>query len=68
MSPFSPKFYCAQRHAVTVVKNFIKEKDIAAVLERLDRMTRDEAQTTAAHTLVIVHGLVQNMREFMDGE
>jgi hypothetical protein len=68
VSPFSPKFYFSHHHAVKFVKNFFKEKDIAAVLERLDRLTRDEAQTTAAHTLAIVHGLVQNMREFMDGE
>ena len=38
------------------------------MLERLDRLTQDEARTTAAHTLVVVHGLVQNMRGFMDGE
>ena len=67
MSPLSPKFSFAQRHAVKFVKRFFK-KDIEAVLDRLDQMTRDEAQTIAAHTLAIVHGLVQNMREFMDGE
>ena len=50
------------------MKNFFKEKDIGAVLDRLDRLTQDEARTTAAHTLAIVHGLVQNMREFMNGE
>jgi hypothetical protein len=38
------------------------------VLERLDRLTQDEARTTADHTLAVVYGLVQNMREFMDGE
>ena len=38
------------------------------MLDRLDRLTQDEARTTAAHMLAIVHGLVQNMREFMDGE
>ena len=38
------------------------------MLERLDRLTQDEARTTAAHTLAIVHGLVHNMKEFMDGE
>ena len=38
------------------------------MLERLDRLTQDEARTTAAHTLAVVHGLVQNMRGFMDGE
>jgi len=68
VSPFSPTFYFAQRHAVKFVKKFFKEKDIEAVLGRLDRLTQDEARTTAAQTLSIVHGLVQNMREFMDGE
>ena len=68
MSPFSLTFYVAQHHAVKFVKKFFKEKDIEAVLERLDRLTRDEAQNTATHALAIVHGLVQNMREFMDGE
>ena len=38
------------------------------MLERLDRLTQYEARTTAAHTLAVVHGVVQNMREFMDGE
>ena len=37
-------------------------------MERLDRLTQDEVRTTAAHTLAIVHRLVQNMKEFMDGE
>jgi hypothetical protein len=60
-------FYSAQHHAVKFVKKFFKEKDIEAVLGRLDRLTQDEVRTTAAHTLAIVHGLVQNMREFMDG-
>jgi len=68
VSSFSPTAFFAQHHAVKFVKIFFKEKDIEAVLERLDRLTQDEAQTTAAHTLAIVHGLVQNMREFMGGE
>ena len=61
-------FYFAQHPAVNPVNKFFKEKDIKAVLERLDRLTLDEARTTAAHMLAIVHGLVQNMREFMDGK
>ena len=68
MSPFSPTFYLAQHHAVKFAKKFFKEKDIKAVMERLDRLTQDEVRTTAAHTLAIVHRLVQNMKEFMDGE
>ena len=60
-------FTFAQRRAVKFAKRFLKEKDIEAVLERLDRLTQDEARTIAAHTLAVVHGLVQNMRGFMDG-
>jgi hypothetical protein len=51
------------------VKFFKKgEKDVEAVLQRLDRLTQDEARTTAAETLEVVHGLVQSMRVVMDGE
>ena len=60
--------YFAQRYEVKSATKFVKEKDIEAVLERLDRLTLDEARTTAVHTLAIVYGLVRNMREFMDGE
>jgi len=68
VSPFSPTLDFAQHHVVKFVKTFFKEKDIGAVLDRLDRLTQDEARTTAAHMLAIVHGLVQNMKEFVDGE
>ena len=61
-------FYFAEQRAVKFVKKYFNEKGIEAVLDRLDRLTQDEARTTAAHTLAIVHGVVQNMREFMDGE
>jgi len=68
VSPFSPTFYFAQHHAVKLVNKFFKEKDIEAVFERLDRLTLDEARTTAAQILAIVRGLVQNMREFIDSK
>jgi len=38
------------------------------VLDRLDRLTQDEARSTAAHAPATVHGLTPNMKEFMDGE
>jgi hypothetical protein len=34
----------------------------------LDRLTKDEAQETAAQTLEIVYGLFQNMKDVVDGE
>ena len=51
-----------------VKKLFWGERQVEAVLQRLDRLTQDEARTTAAQTLEVVYGLVQNMRVIMDGE
>ena len=44
------------------------EKDVEAVLQRLDRLTQEEARITAAQTLEVVFGLIQNMRVVLDGE
>ena len=38
------------------------------MLERLDRLTHEEAQMTVAQTLKVVYGLVENMKVVMDGE
>jgi hypothetical protein len=53
---------------VKQVKKALGENEVEAVLERLDRLTIDEARTTAAQTLEVVYGLVQNMRAGMNGE
>ena len=37
------------------------DKDTEAVLQRLDRLTLDQARTTAAEILKVVYGLVQDM-------
>ena len=44
-----------------VKKLFGGDKDVEAILQRLDRLTQDEARATAAEILNIVHGLVQDM-------
>ena len=44
------------------------EKDIEATTQRLDRLTLDEGRATAAQTLEVVYGLVQQKRAIMDGE
>jgi hypothetical protein len=44
------------------------ETEVEAVLQRLDRLTLNEARTTAAQTLEVVYGLVHNMRVVMDGK
>jgi hypothetical protein len=61
--------YClTQRNAEKFVKKLFGENGVNAVLQRLDRLTQDEARTTAAKTLEVVYGLFQNMRVVIDGE
>jgi len=54
--------------AVKLVKKILRENEVESVLQRLDRLTLDEARTTATQTLDVVHGLIQNMRVVMNGE
>ena len=61
MRPFT------QRDAEKLVKKLLGENEVEAVLQRLDRLTQDEARMTAAQTLEVVYGLVQNMKVVMDG-
>jgi hypothetical protein len=48
-------------------KKLLGEREIEAVLQRLDRLTQDEARMTAAQTFEVVHGLVNNVKVVMDG-
>ena len=48
-------------------KKLLGENDVEAVLERLDWLTREEAQTTATQTLELVFGLVKNTKIVLDG-
>jgi len=54
--------------AVKLLKKILGENEVESVLQRLDRLTLDEARATATQTLDVVHGLVQNMRVIMGGE
>ena len=60
--------HLTERIAVKLIKKLLGEKEVEAVLHRLERLTQDEARTTATQTLEVVYGLVQNMRMIMDGE
>ena len=55
-------------NTVKLVKKLLGENEVGAVLQRLDRLTVDEARTAAAQTLEVVYGLVQNMKLVIDGE
>ena len=68
MSPSSPTFHWSDLGTVKLVKKLLGENEVEAVLQRLGRLTDDEARTTAAQTLEVVCGLVQNIRVVMDGE
>ena len=61
-------FHWTKCNAVKLLKKLLGENEVEAVLQRLDRLTQDEARTTAAQTLEVVYGLVQNMRVVVNGE
>jgi len=48
-------------------KKLLRESEIEAALQRLDRLTKEEAEVTAAQTLGVVHGLVGSIRVVMEG-
>ena len=50
------------------MKKLRGENDIETTLQRLDRLTLDEARATAAQTLEVVYSLVQHKRVEMDGK
>ena len=68
MSPFSLTCYVTQCNAVKSVKKLLGEKDVEAILQRLDRLTLDEARTTALQILEVIYCLVQNMTAVMGSE
>jgi hypothetical protein len=53
---------------VKFVKKLFGENDVEVVLQRLDRLTEEEARTTAAQTLDVVYDLFQSMRVVIDGK
>jgi len=62
VSPFSLRCSLTQCNAEKFVKQlFGGGKDAELVLQRLDRLTLDEARTAGAEILKVVHGLVQDM-------
>jgi VIT1/CCC1 family predicted Fe2+/Mn2+ transporter len=43
------------------------DSEVEAVLQRLDRLTQEEARMTVAQTLGVVDGLVGNVKVVMEG-
>jgi len=63
VSQFSLKCYVTQFNTEKYAKKLIGigDTDIGAALQRLDRLTDDEARTTGAETLKVVYSLVENI-------
>jgi hypothetical protein len=51
-----------------LVRKLVGEKKMEEMVQRLDRLTQDEARQTVAQILKVVHGLVGNMKVVMDGK
>ena len=51
-----------------LVGRLLSESKMKAMVQRLDRLTQDEARQTIVEILKVVHGLVENMKVVMDGE
>jgi hypothetical protein len=49
-------------------KKLLGDAEIETILKRLDRLTQEEARMTAAQTLAVVQGLMNNLKVVMDGE
>ncbi len=66
-SPTTRRYSPVERGTEKFAKKLLGESEIEAVLQRLDRLTQEEARATLAHTLEVVHGLFDNLRLVIDG-
>ena len=48
-------------------KKMLGDSEIEATVDRLDRLTQDEARMTVAQTLSVVHCLAGNVKVIMEG-
>ena len=69
MSPSSARgFITLLINEEKLVRKLAGEKKMEALVQRLDRLTQDEARQTVAQILKVVYGLVENMKVVMNGE
>ena len=62
------EIHCLTMNEEKLLGKFVGEKKMEAMVQRLDRLTKDEARQTVAQILKVVHGLVENMKVVMVGE
>ena len=56
------------RELVKFGKKLLGEKDVEMLLQKLDRLTQEESQTSATLTLKVVHDLATNLKAVMERE
>jgi hypothetical protein len=66
-SRIHPRLDSLRPPAEKYAKKLLGDNDVEAVLQRLDRLTKEEARTTVAQNLEVVYGLVNNIAVVMDG-
>lgn len=49
-------------------KKLLRESNVTAILQKLDRLTLEEAWVTVAPTLKVIHGLLNSLKVVIDGE
>ena len=49
-------------------KKLLGEKDVEALLQKLDRLTQEESRTAATLTLEVVHDLAKNLKVVMESK
>ncbi len=59
--------FVVQCAAEKFTKKLLGESEIETVLQRLDRLTQDEARITITQTSGVVHGLVESVKAVMEG-
>ena len=55
------------QHCIEKFAKLLGEREIEAVLQRLDRLTQEEGRMTVVQTLEVVHGLVNSVKVVMNG-
>ena len=65
--PVTYSILVTQRAAEKFAKKLLGDSEVEAVVQRLDRLTQEEARMAATQTLGVVHGLVDNMKVVMEG-
>lgn len=68
VSPFFLTRHLTEHNTGKLMKYILYKNIVGLVLQRLDRLTQEEALNTAAQTLEVIYILVQIMAVVMNGE